>query len=55
MFSEVTIFHQGTDAVGVEYTQIQTNTGNKYRCIFASDLIDYGRFFTSRNCSLMYH
>ena len=49
-FSEVTIFHQGTDGVGVEYTQIETKEGNRYRCSFASELIDKQRFVTSNEC-----
>jgi len=47
---EVTIFHQGTDGVGVEYTQIEMKEGNRYRCSFTSELIDKQRFATSNKC-----
>ena len=54
-FSEVTIFHQGTDGIGVEYAQIETKEGNEYRCSFDPELIDKQRFKISRNCFVVWN
>lgn len=50
---EISIYHQGTDAIGVDYVQVDTIEGMKYMCTFPNDLIDGNMYLTSRNCSIV--
>ena len=53
VISEITIYHQGTDAIGVQYVRVETTENRMYTCSYPDALIDHGLFSTSHNCSII--
>ena len=53
VISEITIYHQGTDAIGVNYVRVETTENRMYECSYPNSLIDHGLFSTSHNCSII--
>ena len=53
IISEITIYHQGTDAIGVKYVRVETTDNRMYACSYPDALIDHGLFSTSHNCSII--